>query len=111
RSLKPAEKAAAIAAAAAGRRGSGSGSFASAVDASTGVCPDPEAMLHRRASNGGGSSANGVVRAALFGVFDGHGGCRAAEFAIHVMPEAVKQHPAYPNDPRAVLMDAFTATD
>ena len=46
-----------------------------------------------------------------FGVFDGHGGALASEYAAHTLHEHVVQSAHFPSDVLSALQDAFLRTD
>ncbi|XP_048493995.1 probable protein phosphatase 2C 59 isoform X6 [Beta vulgaris subsp. vulgaris] len=47
----------------------------------------------------------------LFGVFDGHGGARAAEFVKHHLFSNLIKHPKFISDTKSAIADAYTHTD
>lgn len=49
--------------------------------------------------------------ASLYGVFDGHGGPRAAEFCVKHLTANLLTDPAFPSNPSRALTNAFLATD
>lgn len=47
----------------------------------------------------------------LFGVFDGHGGARAAEYVKHNLFSNLIRHPKFITDTRSAIADAYSHTD
>lgn len=47
----------------------------------------------------------------LFGVFDGHGGARAAEYVKHNLFSNLIKHPKFISDTKSAIADAFSHTD
>lgn len=60
---------------------------------------------------GGGGGGGGAVPAALYALFDGHAGFRAAEFCASVVAAAVSNDRAWPESPGSALSNAFLALD
>lgn len=57
------------------------------------------------------ATTNGAQRTSLYGVFDGHGGYRAAEFCVSHLFKFLTQDPKYVTHPGKALRSAFLATD
>ena len=53
----------------------------------------------------------GKVDASLYAVFDGHGGCRAAEFCRQHLASRITSHSAFPPNPKEALTAGFLRTD
>eukprot|EP00271_Cylindrocystis_brebissonii_P011157 TRINITY_DN27_c0_g1_i1.p1 TRINITY_DN27_c0_g1~~TRINITY_DN27_c0_g1_i1.p1 ORF type:complete len:284 (+),score=56.38 TRINITY_DN27_c0_g1_i1:255-1106(+) len=47
----------------------------------------------------------------LFGVFDGHGGSRAAEYVKHNLFKNLIEHPKFAEEPKVAISEVFKATD
>ncbi|KAJ6673860.1 ALPHABET ISOFORM E-RELATED [Salix viminalis] len=47
----------------------------------------------------------------LFGVFDGHGGARAAEYVKHNLFSNLIKHPKFISDTKSAIVDAYNHTD
>ncbi|KAF9599750.1 hypothetical protein IFM89_001696 [Coptis chinensis] len=48
---------------------------------------------------------------AFFGVFDGHGGCRAAEYLKNNLFKNLSNHPEFMKDTKSAIVEAFKQTD
>jgi len=53
----------------------------------------------------------GAEDSSVYGVFDGHGGSRAAQFCKQHMLSHVVEHPAFSDDPSSSLRHSFAQTD
>ncbi|KAJ7561556.1 hypothetical protein O6H91_03G033000 [Diphasiastrum complanatum] len=56
------------------------------------------------------SKVDGLI-VGLFGVFDGHGGSRAAEYVKHNLFENIVKHPKFVSDTKQAIAEAYKQTD